>query len=129
MISTSDENECELTNRCDRDAECINTPGSYQCKCNTGYAGDGHKCSGNLVTDSVVMLLTRLRCVHVWNAIYAYIMGIKCIYRPQEIYKKCQIEWETCVPEGVSSIYILYLGMVYHKNVIYGSYNSNVYTC
>lgn len=75
MISISDENECELTDPCDRDAECINTPGSYQCKCNTGYAGDGHKCSGNLVTDSVVMLLTRLRCGMPTVIIYAYIMG------------------------------------------------------
>lgn len=27
---------------CDYNARCINTDGSYFCKCNSGFAGDGH---------------------------------------------------------------------------------------
>ena len=42
-----DVNECALLdNACDRDAECANTLGSYQCNCNAGYTGDGYTCSG-----------------------------------------------------------------------------------
>ena len=31
---------------CDKKATCINKPGSYACKCNKGYEGDGKKCTG-----------------------------------------------------------------------------------
>ena len=27
---------------CHRDASCINTQGSYECQCDTGYSGDGY---------------------------------------------------------------------------------------
>ena len=42
----SDIDECAAgTDRCDAHrAECINTPGAYQCKCFTGYFGDGFVC-------------------------------------------------------------------------------------
>ena len=50
-IHYPDFNECDLPdNGCDRDAECVNTEGSYQCTCNTGYTGDGHTCSGESCT-------------------------------------------------------------------------------
>ena len=28
---------------CDRNARCVNTEGSYFCKCNSGFAGDGQQ--------------------------------------------------------------------------------------
>jgi hypothetical protein len=39
-----DTNECNLINgdnKCNVNAECVNTDGSYQCVCNTGYTGEG----------------------------------------------------------------------------------------
>ncbi|KAK6744764.1 hypothetical protein RB195_011467 [Necator americanus] len=40
-----DIDECRQENVCDRRAECINTPGGYECKCDSGLAGDGKHCS------------------------------------------------------------------------------------
>ena len=44
----SDINECELSslNDCDENADCIDTIGSYNCSCNSGYEGDGFNCTG-----------------------------------------------------------------------------------
>ena len=43
----SDINECnDTTNTCSSNATCINTPGSYECECFDGFAGDGFHCSG-----------------------------------------------------------------------------------
>ena len=33
--------------RCDENAKCSNTDGSYNCSCNDGYQGDGFNCTGN----------------------------------------------------------------------------------
>ncbi|RCN27197.1 hypothetical protein ANCCAN_27070 [Ancylostoma caninum] len=40
-----DIDECRLENVCDRRAECINTPGAYECKCDSGLTGDGKHCT------------------------------------------------------------------------------------
>lgn len=41
-----DVDECTLgTHNCDGNATCTNTSGSYICKCNQGYYGDGTSCS------------------------------------------------------------------------------------
>ena len=34
------------THSCDSNANCTNTNGSYQCKCNQGYHGNGNTCTG-----------------------------------------------------------------------------------
>ena len=41
-------NECldVALNRCDDNAECDNTPGSYSCRCRTGFRGSGFSCTG-----------------------------------------------------------------------------------
>ncbi|XP_076814750.1 IgGFc-binding protein-like [Clavelina lepadiformis] len=38
-----DINECR-TNPCDENASCTNTDGSFVCRCNAGYTGDGTRC-------------------------------------------------------------------------------------
>uniref|UniRef100_A0A1I8EDG2 EGF-like domain-containing protein n=1 Tax=Wuchereria bancrofti TaxID=6293 RepID=A0A1I8EDG2_WUCBA len=41
-----DLDECRIGNSlCNRNARCVNTVGSYTCKCNIGYSGDGKKCA------------------------------------------------------------------------------------
>ena len=46
-ILFSDINEC-LLNPCDANADCTNTIGSFTCKCNAGFEGDGLTCKGML---------------------------------------------------------------------------------
>ena len=42
-----DKNECKNgESKCDDNADCTNTVGSYSCKCKTGFSGDGFSCSG-----------------------------------------------------------------------------------
>jgi hypothetical protein len=37
---SKDVDECEEEGRCGGRAECVNTPGKYECKCLGGYSGD-----------------------------------------------------------------------------------------
>ena len=50
-------------------ADCVNTPGSYQCKCRTGYSGDGIQCKGWCLSVINVNLLVlndaRLFCTEI----------------------------------------------------------------
>ena len=42
-----DIDECDSdSDKCDTNAVCTNTPGSFTCKCRTGYEGDGITCNG-----------------------------------------------------------------------------------
>ena len=42
---TVDVDECQPPkNRCHQHADCVNTEGSYMCRCKTGYLGDGFSC-------------------------------------------------------------------------------------
>ena len=36
---------------CDRNAKCVNTEGSFTCKCKQDFAGDGFKCKSTLVDE------------------------------------------------------------------------------
>ena len=43
----ADLEECSTnTHNCDVNADCVNTVGSYSCKCRAGYSGDGQTCNG-----------------------------------------------------------------------------------
>ena len=52
LIISTDFDECEkyYDNSCFYNAECINTPGSYYCRCPDGYRYDDRKkrCKGKL---------------------------------------------------------------------------------
>ena len=44
-----DNDECFASeNFCHQNAICVNTFGSYDCKCSQGYTGDGVNCAGNI---------------------------------------------------------------------------------
>ena len=43
--SFSDVDECERK-PCHENANCTNTPGSFECLCKTGYTGNGSHCAG-----------------------------------------------------------------------------------
>ena len=46
-VSYSDIDECaRKLDRCQEDASCTNTKGSYNCSCDAGYSGDGFNCTG-----------------------------------------------------------------------------------
>ena len=47
VVFSIDIDECTTrTHRCDTNSTCINVDGSYTCKCNSGYNGDGFNCTG-----------------------------------------------------------------------------------
>ncbi|HTL35375.1 MAG TPA: calcium-binding EGF-like domain-containing protein, partial [Kofleriaceae bacterium] len=41
----TDVDECATPGQCSGNASCANTPGSFSCACNPGYAGDGFTCN------------------------------------------------------------------------------------
>ena len=48
-IIFADLEECATnTHNCDVNADCVNTVGSYSCKCRAGYTGDGQTCNGKI---------------------------------------------------------------------------------
>ena len=43
----ADTDECK-SSPCDANADCTNTPGSYDCKCKDGYKENGDHCEGKI---------------------------------------------------------------------------------
>ncbi len=49
----TDVNECtDGTANCDENADCTNNEGSYDCKCRSGFTGNGNTCTGSDVTST-----------------------------------------------------------------------------
>ena len=48
ILLSLDINECEQGAKCKlkKNSECVNTVGSYECACVSGYSGDGNLCEG-----------------------------------------------------------------------------------
>ena len=46
------------TTKCDVNAYCSNTEGSYYCTCNRGYSGNGTSCTGNHVYLLIYLLIS-----------------------------------------------------------------------
>ena len=45
--SLIDIDEClEMTDNCSKNADCMNTVGSFECVCKPGFTGDGVTCDG-----------------------------------------------------------------------------------
>lgn len=58
-LCISDIDECnEGIPKCDRSAVCINTDGSFNCTCQTGYTGDGEQCTGTISYAIALLQLT-----------------------------------------------------------------------
>ena len=55
MLIFSDIDEC-ISRPCDTNATCDNFVGSYNCTCKKGFTGDGTNCTGNLITDTEMIL-------------------------------------------------------------------------
>lgn len=66
------------SNNCDSNAECLRSPGSYTCRCNDGYFGDGLNCTGKFACTT----WSTSRCT--WA--YVYIYTCKHIRRPYSMY-------------------------------------------
>ena len=50
MILFLDVNECQSA-PCGLNAKCTNTEGSYDCKCQSGFQGNGANCTGKARTN------------------------------------------------------------------------------
>ena len=52
-------NECASNpDPCDANADCVDTDGSYNCTCRTGFTGNGLFCEGNKINDEIFMQMT-----------------------------------------------------------------------
>ena len=47
-----DEDECSTSNKCDMNAKCENSVGSFTCSCNSGFYGSGELCSPGRCIDA-----------------------------------------------------------------------------
>ena len=45
---------------CDPNADCYDTPESYNCSCKEGYEGDGYNCTGETFQIIIIMSVTAL---------------------------------------------------------------------
>jgi len=54
----TDVDECAVNNGgCSPYADCINTPGNYNCTCIGGYTGDGLNCTGIIIIIVIIIIV------------------------------------------------------------------------
>ena len=89
----SDINECKvLTEKCVKNAECLNSEGSYSCQCKLGFIGDGYSyCEGNelLLSNEIKFLATRY-CGELWVRAAVTSVANYCIFTSLIIF---QLQW------------------------------------
>jgi hypothetical protein len=58
-----DINECIIQGvSCDQNADCVNTVGSFECKCKVGFTTNGYNCKGEDIFWSFSIFNARLQC-------------------------------------------------------------------
>ena len=63
LICITDIDECTLgVHGCSRNAECINTEGSYTCSCQHGFVGDGIICLNSKENILHIITITWYSC-------------------------------------------------------------------
>ena len=60
MCIFPDIDECSISAPCDTNAQCLNTPGSYNCSCNSGYTGNGTHCTGSNTFGLLTFILLKV---------------------------------------------------------------------
>ena len=55
-----DTDECSTVSPCHANATCNNTEGSYTCKCDSGYYGDGVSCNGRRFTRINTLIIDKI---------------------------------------------------------------------
>ena len=61
MFADVDECASGETNECHSNALCTNSEGSYVCRCERGYSGDGRNCSGKYDASDSLLIIFRLK--------------------------------------------------------------------
>ena len=68
LFDFEDVDECsEGTADCHSHASCMNTAGSYQCECTSGYRGNGTDCEGILFKTMMLLLSFYIPDFPVWK--------------------------------------------------------------
>ena len=62
--SCADTDECSTdVHRCDKNADCVNTQGSYECYCRKNHYGDGRVCLSGSCSVSICSPSNNMQCV------------------------------------------------------------------
>ena len=73
LILSPDANECFADDdNCDVNADCTNTPGSFECMCRTGFEGSGILCRGSVMGRYLSVSLLKL-WYYVTHIIHVYV--------------------------------------------------------